>query len=628
MPRKHTYCLILSLMAVLSVANAGDQEKTTPPDKIILAEGQVFDHNGAGVKDATVQLYTIEDTDQSNLIAETKTDTYGEFAIRHDQKRTGPHKVVFRKEGYTSVSSEVELGEDVEWPPYIDISFTGNLTLTGIVVRASDNTPIEGATVTAQSIALERSATTDEKGSFTVDGVVADGGSVTVDATDFAQFKTTLESLGNADPLNIKLLPDRILNFKTVDWQGQPIPDVEVNLLDPESRRTYNATSDEEGRFVLRGISLSTTILRSQVSHPDYVSDKDYTNELQLPELTEDNRESQHTLNLLSAGRIKGIITEADGKSTIQGVRVTIGADLNVGQLKHWTRLDGTYHIGGVPPGKNIITAYVRGYAPKLVRVDIKPNERTDVNFELTPSRGAGGILLNQDDDPVANAYVYATSWQGASTLGIQSISNDKGEFYFDTIPDEPFEIAIQAQGYEPLSEQKITPGKTDHRFELATAKERPSKIADKLKLDQPFPEITVVTTDGTKIDLNKPGGKFLFVDFWATWCGPCVVEIPNLITLNKNLGDRDDFLIVSISIDTPNQASQVKRFAKKKKMTWPLVTGKDSNAIEAADKCGVNAIPKTFLIAPDGKLIAQDLFGPTLTAQVKAFLDKEKGGK
>jgi peroxiredoxin len=103
---------------------------------------------------------------------------------------------------------------------------------------------------------------------------------------------------------------------------------------------------------------------------------------------------------------------------------------------------------------------------------------------------------------------------------------------------------------------------------------------------------------DGTTLDSNELKGKVVVVDFWATWCGPCIREIPGYVEIQKKYADRG-LVIVGISMDQRGQAV-VQRFIEQHGINYPIVMG-DEAVTEAFG--GVQAIPTTFLIDRDGQI-------------------------
>lgn len=121
---------------------------------------------------------------------------------------------------------------------------------------------------------------------------------------------------------------------------------------------------------------------------------------------------------------------------------------------------------------------------------------------------------------------------------------------------------------------------------------------AEALPVVGPAPAWSLKSLDGKSIGLAELKGKVVVVDFWATWCPPCVHEIPGYIALQKKYADRG-LVIVGLSVDRKG-ASVVEDFAKAKGVNYPLAMA-TPEIVEAFG--GVEGIPTTFLIDRDGKI-------------------------
>lgn len=131
--------------------------------------------------------------------------------------------------------------------------------------------------------------------------------------------------------------------------------------------------------------------------------------------------------------------------------------------------------------------------------------------------------------------------------------------------------------------------------------------------------EIAFTALDGREVDLADMKGKVVLVDFWATWCQPCVVEMPHLLKAYHAYHEKG-FEIIGISLDQ-NEAA-LKKFIDDLEIPWPQhFTGTDN---EFAEKFSIQAIPATFLIGTDGKVVATDLRGD----QLEQWLSELLGGE
>jgi peroxiredoxin len=128
--------------------------------------------------------------------------------------------------------------------------------------------------------------------------------------------------------------------------------------------------------------------------------------------------------------------------------------------------------------------------------------------------------------------------------------------------------------------------------------------LADPKRAGQPMaPAFKVQTLDGETISLDQLSGKIVVMDFWATWCPPCVSSVPELKALTKKYS-RSQLVLISISADQDQQAWR--EFINKKSMEWPQYWDHDG---QIRNKFGVNAFPTYLVIDRDG-FIAQHIVG------------------
>jgi len=142
-------------------------------------------------------------------------------------------------------------------------------------------------------------------------------------------------------------------------------------------------------------------------------------------------------------------------------------------------------------------------------------------------------------------------------------------------------------------------------------------KIKKSLVVGKPFPDFEGKNLAGKAFSLKDYKGKVVLIDFWATWCGPCVAELPH-VKETYSLYNSKGFEVIGISLD--RDRAKLEGFIEKEKMGW---TQHFDEGGVIATKYGVNSIPTTYLIDGEGKIIASNLRGKRLEEEVKKALGK-----
>jgi thiol-disulfide isomerase/thioredoxin len=150
---------------------------------------------------------------------------------------------------------------------------------------------------------------------------------------------------------------------------------------------------------------------------------------------------------------------------------------------------------------------------------------------------------------------------------------------------------------------------------------EAAEKLKESLVEGSKFPDFTEKDLAGKPLSIANYQGKVVLVDFWATWCGPCVRELPNVLATYGKHHDKG-FEIIGISLD--QDENKLAAFTKDKNMPWPQYFDGKGWGNKLAAKYGVQSIPATYLLDGDGKIIGKDLRGEALEQAVSAALAKK----
>jgi peroxiredoxin len=141
---------------------------------------------------------------------------------------------------------------------------------------------------------------------------------------------------------------------------------------------------------------------------------------------------------------------------------------------------------------------------------------------------------------------------------------------------------------------------------------------ARNLAVGQPAPEITLPAPDGSSVALSSLKGKYVLIDFWASWCGPCRQENPNVVRMYNQYKDKG-FEIFGVSLD--ESRDKWLKAIEADKLTWPHVSDLKGWESSAAKLYNIQAIPQTLLLDKEGKIIAKNLRGPALEEKVASLL-------
>jgi thiol-disulfide isomerase/thioredoxin len=189
--------------------------------------------------------------------------------------------------------------------------------------------------------------------------------------------------------------------------------------------------------------------------------------------------------------------------------------------------------------------------------------------------------------------------------MGLNDFYYNVLDSYFKPVTEEPlfhqFSAQLQASPLGKMAEEKINVAKRRQANAQAT-------------------DFTQNDVNGNPFTLSSLRGKFVLVDFWASWCVPCRAENPNVRKAYKDLKGKN-FEIVSVSLDMSKEPWV--EAIKKDTMPWIHVCDMKGWKNDVATLYGINSVPQNLLINPEGKIVATNLRGEDLTQKLLSYINK-----
>lgn len=134
----------------------------------------------------------------------------------------------------------------------------------------------------------------------------------------------------------------------------------------------------------------------------------------------------------------------------------------------------------------------------------------------------------------------------------------------------------------------------------LATRIIQPDIELDESKFVPARYEMPLITIDGQRTSLKEFEGKTIFLNFWATWCPPCIAEMPNIQALYEDLENQEDIVFVMLSLDEDQEKARA--FLERKEFTLPVyfLTGRQPGVYNST------VVPTTYIISPEGYIVSE----------------------
>ena len=210
---------------------------------------------------------------------------------------------------------------------------------------------------------------------------------------------------------------------------------------------------------------------------------------------------------------------------------------------------------------------------------------------------------------------------QGEKTDDVVQILYMKYMVYSQVIGDKEKGTELLAQLKKEFPDSKLVANmKREEEQEAET-----QKIQDALAIGTKFPDFNEKDLTGKPLSTANYKGKVVLIDFWATWCGPCRAEVPNVVAV-YNKHHSNGFEIIGISLDRQPDKAKLESYTKENKMPWPQFFDGQFWNNKLSTKYGVRSIPATYLLDGEGKIIGKgdDIRGENLDGAVAKALARK----
>lgn len=340
--------------------------------------------------------------------------------------------------------------------------------------------------------------------------------------------------------------------------------------------------------------------------------------------------------------------TTADSEGRFAFERVRPGKVHLAREVKLSDRMTGYSHSMPIEvgPGATVRAELGGTGRPVIGRIVAPGGEKIDLTFGNNTLRAA----LPQPDVPKGLGNEEKARWYEAwlktpegkaYTAGSRRNFSVKvevdGSFRVEDVPEGDYEVNIAineppvgnacgiggdllASARQKLSIPAMEGGRSDEPLDVGTIE---LVMMKRVKVGDQAPGFEAESLGDGVVKLDDYRGKFVLLDFWATWCGPCVAETPHLKSAFEAFRDDDRFAMIGLSLDQDKEAPR--EYVDGHSLGWRQAFLGNFGEAKLPSEYGVRGIPSIWLIGPDGKVIAKDLRGDAIKEAVGKALSSAK---
>jgi thiol-disulfide isomerase/thioredoxin len=567
----------------------------------------------------------------------------------------------FGKEGYAARKAELTADGKEQ-----TITLQSTLRITGKVTDRATGRPIENVTAipvlefSTGRLHVERQhRRTSPDGSFTLELDRTDVAyRVRVEAEGYRSAMSDAVRVGAFRPtFDFRLEPAPTLRGRVVGAQGKPVEGARVflatdsQMLGIEEQNEDNWSSnqkvvtDAQGRFALPAQFERFDLV---ALHDDGYAEADFEPDQQPGDLA-----------LRAWAHAEGRLMEAGQPVPTAGVhfapiRVRAGGSPHIQDgISVKTDRSGHFVFPRVPPVKSSVMAQLSVWrdwpirAGRSVPMDLQPGQRVEVDLGGAGASVSGRVIPSGDAsikidirkslnylvrrepgiEPLAGLRPlgfdarrgWSNAWTGTAeglaylaTLNYHFVTLDQdGRFRISGVPAGDYDFAI-ALYQPPEGGCLVAPaGRKVVRVRVTEDAARNGTLdlgdiaVDVRPVPRPgevVPELAFTAFSGEAVTLSDLRGRYVLLDFWATWCGPCVADLPAVRRLHETYGADKRLVILGLNLD--DDPAKARQFVQERRLPWTQgsLGGLSDNPVLA--RYAVSSVPAYFLIGPDGKLI------------------------